>query len=460
MTQPQNEAVTLASVNPADGQVVGVVPVTPVDEIAGVVNRARRVQGAWAALGAQERAGLVGDAAAVFVERADELGELLTREMGKPLARGVGEVRSVGKGMPRELEEMVGAFEPEVHEDSRTHSIVYHDPLGVCAAITPWNFPMSMPHWMCLPALMAGNAVVLKPSEETPLTAQAYVDILNQVLPEGVLQIVHGAEDQGRALVDSDVDLIAFTGSREVGKLILRAASRGLKRVILELGGKDPLIVLDDADLEKAADFAARNSFENAGQVCVSTERIFVPESVADRFVDLLVERTRQVRVGSGLDEGTEVGPMVNETQRDHVLSQVEQAVSAGARVVAGGDGHQGNFVVPTVLMDVTEGMEIACQETFGPVAAVTVVSDEEDALRRANDSPFGLGAVVFGQDEERAMGVARRLSAGMVGINRSAGGATGTPWVGARESGYGFHHSVEGHRQFTQVRLVSRSKS
>ncbi len=459
MTGSESQVRWLESVNPADGEIVGRVAITPVDEIPLIVARARAVQAAWAALGAAARAKMLVEAAPEFLERAEELGELLTREMGKPLARAVGEVRSIGKGMQRELEQMVAAFEPEVYEDGRTHSVVYHDPLGVCGAITPWNFPMSMPHWMCLPALAAGNTVILKPSEETPLTAQAYVDIINGVLPEGVLQIVHGAEDQGKALVDSDIDLVAFTGSRQVGKGIMRAASRRLKRVILELGGKDPLIVLDDADLEEAADFAASNSFDNAGQVCVSTERIFVAEPVADRFVELLVERAGDIKVGDGLDEQTEVGPMINAAQRDHVLAQIEQAVESGARVVAGGAGHHGNFVVPTVLVDVGEDMDIACEETFGPVAAVTVVADEEEALRRANDSPFGLGAVVFGRDEERAMGVARRLAAGMVGINRSVGGAAGTPWVGARESGYGFHHSKEGHRHFTQVRLVSRSK-
>lgn len=449
----------LQSFDPATGEVVGEVSVTPVEEIPEVVARARAAQSDWASLGAVARAERLGSVAERFLERAEELGELLTREMGKPLARGIGEVRGVGSRMRAELAEMVEAFEPEVLEDDKTRSVIYHDPYGVCAAITPWNFPMSMPNWLCLPALAAGNTVVLKPSEETPLIAQAYADILNEALPRDVLQVVHGADRQGKALVASEVDLIAFTGSREVGKLILSAAGKDLKRVILELGGKDPLIVLEDADLERAADFAADNSFENAGQVCVSTERIFVPESIAERFVELVAERTRAKRVGSGLDEATEVGPMINARQRDHVLAQIDAAVAAGARVEAGGEGHHDNFVVPTLLVGVSEEMEVACEETFGPVATITVVEDEDDAVRRANDSPFGLGAVVFGGDEERAEGVGRRLQAGMVGINRGVGGVAGTPWVGARESGYGYHHSRDGHRQFTQVRLMSRPR-
>jgi succinate-semialdehyde dehydrogenase/glutarate-semialdehyde dehydrogenase len=397
-------------------------------------------------------------AAHVFLDRAEEIGHLITVEMGKPLAESVSEVRSCGQGLEGELLEIQEALAPEVIEDGRLRSIVYRDPFGVCAAITPWNFPFSMPHWMVLPALAAGNSVILKPSEETPLTGQAYVDIVGALLPNGVLQIAHGGDEQGKALVRSDLDLIAFTGSREAGKDILRSASDGLRRVILELGGKDPLIVLEDADIEKAATFAAWNSFRNAGQVCVSTERIFVCEAVEERFEHLLAEASSRRVVGNGLKPGTTIGPMVNERQRDHVLRHIEDAVSRGARVLAGGSGHHDNFVVPTVLTGVTDEMAIAREETFGPVACITRVANEEEAIRRANDTPFGLGAVVFGS-QERASQVARHLRAGMVGVNRGVHGAKGAPWVGARESGYGFHKSRDGHRQFTQTRVVTQGR-
>ncbi len=277
------------------------------------------------------------------------------------------------------------------------------------------------------------------------------------MLPEGVLTVVHGADAQGKALVASDVDMIAFTGSREVGKHILREASGTLKRVVLELGGKDPMIVLDDADLEAAAKFAAFNSFRNCGQVCVSTERIFVLDSVADEFESALTELASAMRPGGGLEDA-DVGPMVNATQRDHVLAQIDAAVSAGARVLAGGGEHEGNFVAPTVLADIDDEMEIGSVETFGPVACVTRVSSVDEAVERANDTRFGLGAVVFGAKGERTEAVARRLTAGMIGINRAVGGLPGTPWVGARESGYGFHKSRDGHRQFTQTRVLTRS--
>jgi acyl-CoA reductase-like NAD-dependent aldehyde dehydrogenase len=446
----------LISSDPATGDIVGEVPVTPADQVQDAVDRARGAQPAWAHRSAEERAQILEQAAPLLRDRAEEHAALITREMGKALTESRAEARSLGSAMQRELQEMVEAVAPEVLEAGGARSTIHHDPLGVVGAITPWNFPMSMPSWMILPALATGNTVVFKPSEETPLCGQAYADTLNEVLPEDVLVVIHGADAQGQALVRSDVDMIAFTGSREVGKLIMREASDSLKRVVLELGGKDPMIVLDDADIEEAARFAAHNSFRNCGQVCVSTERIFVVESVADAFEEALSRLAEATRVGNGL-EGAEMGPMVNARQRDHVLRQIDAAVAAGATVLTGGSGHRNNFVMPTVLSNVDESMEIGSVETFGPVACVTRVASEDEAVARANDTPFGLGAVVFGGDEERAEAVARRLTAGMIGVNRAVFGVAGSPWVGARESGFGFHKSPAGHRQFTQTRVVTR---
>ena len=450
---------TLKSLNPATGEVVGEVPITPIGEIPNIVARARAAQPAWRDLGLEKRMQTMLPVGTQLVNRADDLGRLLMREMGKPLPEAVGEIKHCGESLEATLREIVDALQPDVLEDDKAKSFVYHDPLGVCVAITPWNFPLSMPHWMVIPALMAGNTVVLKPSEETPLIAQAYVDALNEALAKHVLQIVHGADEQGKALVQADVDLIAFTGSREAGKHILSAASSGLKRVILELGGKDPMIVLEDADIGAAAEFAVRNSFRNAGQVCVSTERIYVADEIADAFEAEVVKLTNEQKVGQGTEEGVTVGPMINHRQRDHVLAQIEDAVKDGARVIAGGEGHHGGFIMPTVLGDVTHEMDIMRSETFGPVACIARFDDVNEAVRLANDTPFGLGAVVFGGDEQRAADVARRLDAGMIGINKSCGGATGSPWVGAKQSGFGYHSGKQGHRQFTQPRVVTVAK-
>lgn len=446
---------SLKSFNPATGELVGEVPVTATSEIPAIVQRARDAQPAWAALGLSGRGELLAQGCKTLVEKAPELGELLTREMGKPLASGIGEVKSCGRKVDQDLAEMSEALKEEVIDDGRIRTVQYRDAYGVCAAITPWNFPISMPHWMCLPALMAGNTVVLKPSEETPLIAQAYVDALNAFLPKDVLQIVHGADDQGKALVAADVDFIAFTGSREVGKKILSASASALKRVVLELGGKDPMLVLDGANLEETGKFAANNSFGNSGQVCVSTERIYVNKASADEFVKHLCEAAAEKTVGDGMDQSTKLGPMINSRQRDHVLAQIDKAIEQGAVLAYGGKGHHDNFVNPTVLRGVTHEMDIAREETFGPVACVIEVENDEEAITLANDTPFGLGATVFGPDQA-ALAAGRKLTAGMIGVNKSCGGASGTPWVGAQESGYGFHSGKEGHRQFTQLRLVS----
>lgn len=447
----------LKSINPATGAVVGAVPVTTPEQLAAVVARARQAQPAWGALSLLQRAVALRPGAAALRANAERLAELLTAEMGKPLADARGEVNACAESWEESLDELVQALSSETLRDERTHTTLHYSPLGVCAAITPWNFPVMMPQESVLPALMAGNTVVLKPSEETPLIAQAWVDLVAPLLPPGVLQVVHGGRDLGKALVQADVDLIVFTGSRAAGAHILQAAAPGLKRVILELGGKDPLVVLDDADLEAAATFAVRNSFRNAGQVCVSTERIYVDQRVAQPFIDLVCAKTRQLKQGPGTEPGVHIGPMINGRQKKNVLAQLEKAKAAGARVVEGGLDAPGNFVPPTVVVGLNHTMELMREETFGPVACIVPVADEEEAVRLANDTPYGLGAAVFGKDVARAERVAERIHAGMVGVNRGCGGAKGSPWVGARQSGFGFHSGKAGHRQFAQVRVVSR---
>ncbi len=444
----------LESINPATLEVVGTVPVTPVDEIPSIVAKARNAQKAWAELGLNARVELLRPVAKRLEEETSRIGSLITAEMGKSTKEAQGEASYGAQKFASELESAYEAFLPEEVCDENTKSLVYRDPFGVSAAITPWNFPMLMPQQCILPSLVAGNTVIFKPSEETPLVGQAYADVLNEFLPEGVLQIIHGADDQGKAIVSSDINLVTFTGSREVGAEILTACGPDLKRVILELGGKDALIVLDDADIEAAANFAVHNSFRNAGQVCVSTERIYVNDSIAEEFEKLVIRKTEELKQGNPSEDDVAIGPMVSSTQRDIVLQQLDQAIEDGAEVRCGGTTNE-NFIKPTVLTGCSHEMRIMHDETFGPVCCIQRVTNDEQAVKLANDTPYGLGGAVFGE-VDHAVSIARKLTTGMIGINKACGGAEGTPWVGACQSGYGYHSGRDGHRQFTQVRTVN----
>jgi succinate-semialdehyde dehydrogenase / glutarate-semialdehyde dehydrogenase len=302
--------------------------------------------------------------------------------------------------------------------------------------------------------LVAGNSVVFKPSEETPLIAQEYVDLFNKILPKDLLQIIQGDEKQGKALVNADVNLIAFTGSKDAGKDIMKNASSGLKRLIMELGGKDPLIVLKDTNLDNAARFAVASSFENAGQMCTSTERIFVDISIAELFENKVIQYAKNYKVGSW-DEESDIGPIINKKQRDMILSQIDDAVEKGAKIIFGEKQNKEGFILPTVLTNVSNDMKIFQDETFGPVVSISYFKTNEEAILKANDSEFGLGAVIYGK--EGVEEIAQELEAGMLGINQGLGSAGDTPWVGSKQSGFGYHGSPDGHRQFTQVKVITQ---
>ena len=454
----------IQSINPVNQEIVGRVPVTEVDAIPEALNRSSLEQKKWAEKSLQERGDILRPVVEKIRAEKEALATLMTKEMGKPIKASMGEVGACASVIEREIPEMVKALSSEKKDHAKMTETVFFDPIGVSVAITPWNFPMLMPVWQILPSLMAGNSVIFKPSEETPLIAQALADLFIQVLPEDVLIVVHGDGEQGRALVAAkETRLITFTGSRTAGLHILRAASEQLKRVILELGGKDPLVVLKSADIPSAVKFAVGNGFRNSGQVCVSTERVYIDQSV---FADFNLELKRQVEnltVGDGLVDGIDMGPMVNEKQKSLVEKQLQEAVAAGAKVlVQGQDGGdlkaKGQFVPPTVLTDVDHKMSVMKDETFGPVLGVMPFQSEEEAVDLANDTPYGLGAAVFGEESE-AERIAARLQSGMVGINKGVSGTPNSPWVGAKESGYGFHSSEMGHRQFAQVRVVTRAK-
>lgn len=444
--------VTLKSYDPSNGELLGEVPVTPVEMIGEVVSAAQLAARDWRRLDPDERLEIISRAYAHLDPIKDDLSVLLSREMGKDIRRASGEVRYVvGKGAAI-AQSVVDALQPRNPGGS---SWIEYKPLGVVAVISPWNYPVAMAHNLIVPSLAAGNSVVFKPSEETPLVAKAYADRLNDILPPNLLQVIYGDGEQGQALVEGDVNMIAFTGSQATGKKIMASASSRLKRLVMELGGNDPLIVLSDADLESAAQFAVANSVENAGQMCIATERIYVDEQVADEFEKKVAEITAGYKVGPWDMEGVHVGPIINEKQHRNVVRHLEDAAARGARFLFGGVEQPERYIKPTVVADVTPDMLLEKEETFGPVVAISRYTSIGDAIERANRSSYGLGAVVFGGS--RASTVADELEAGMVGVNMGVGGGGNVPWVGAKQSGFGFRNSPEGHRQFAQVRVVNR---
>lgn len=444
----------LESRNPVNQEVIGKVLITDIDTINDIVKRSKIAQKKWGKLSVDERIQRLVKASEQLIPEINRLAVLLSKEMGKDLNRSTGEVSGCAHDVSYRASDVKNAIQTQIFQSSGMKTQMQYNALGVCAVISPWNYPLAMAHWLIIPALVAGNSVVFKPSEETPLIAQAYVDLFNKILPKDVLQIIHGDEKQGKALVNSDVNLIAFTGSKETGKDIMKNASTSLKRLIMELGGKDPLIVLKDADIDKAARFAVASSFENAGQMCNSTERVFVDKSIAEVFESRAIAYAQQYKVGSW-DEQSDIGPIINEKQRSVILTQIEDAVQKGAKIIFGDEQNRKGFILPTVITNVNNEMKIFQEETFGPVVSICYFDTNEEAISKANNSDFGLGAVVYGKDGVND--IADKMEAGMVGINQGIGSAGDTPWVGSKQSGFGYHGSPDGHRQFTQVKVITQ---
>lgn len=445
--------------NPATGELLAEIPCASASAVAEAVSRARAAQPAWAALGFDGRLSALEAAAVRFSDEAtvERLAGLITAEMGKPIKDARREAASTAGGIRRLSTTAAAALQPVETREDGTVTCLSREALGVVAAITPWNFPLAMARELIVPALVAGNTVVFKPSELVPLCGAALFDELAAALPPGVIELVQGGEATGKALVAASIDMVGFVGSVEAGRHIMAACAKDLKRLVLELGGKDPMIVCADADLEQAADYAVRESMRNTGQVCCSVERIYVEAAVAERFTALVVDRAKACTSGDGRGD-VFMGPMASEQQRAAVLRQIEDAKSKGARVLLGGSAPAGPglFLPATVVTDVDESMALMTQETFGPVATLRVVTDAEQALTLANQSEFGLGASVWSGDAARGRALASRLQAGQVGVNRGIGGAGDLPWAGVKQSGFGFLGSPDGYRMFTRPLSVS----
>lgn len=449
--------------NPATNAVVGRVPACTGRETRAAIELASRAWPAWRAMPAPERAAIISKAAQLMRENVDELAALLTAEQGKPLKEARGEI-SYGAGyfewFAEEARRIYGETIPGNRAKQRI--IVLREPVGVVAAITPWNFPNAMIARKIAPALAAGCCFIGKPAPETPLSALAIGALCEKAgLPKGVLQIITGpAEPIAEALLQSDdVRKLSFTGSTEVGKLLMRGSADTLKRLTLELGGNAPFIVCEDADLEKAASAAMLAKYRNAGQTCICVNRFLVHTACAERFTRLLVEKTAALKVGDGSDPASDIGPLISLDAVDKVRRLLRDAEKHGAETLLGqapGDDSKSLFVPPVVLRGVTPEMALTREEIFGPVSAIQTFSGDEEAIEKANATEFGLASYVFTENLSRAWRIVEGLRYGMIGLNDSAISAVQAPFGGVKHSGFGREGGRQGLDEYLEYKYVS----
>lgn len=455
---------TIRVQDPATEEYFAEVPRSSLAEVDRACKAARRAFSTWSRTTPSERAVFLSEAATVLEGKADEIAELLTREQGKPLKEAKGEVKAAVQALrffSCHADLPVGEW--RAPNRKRTVNLVRKYPIGPVAVISPWNYPVLLTAWKVALALAAGCTVIIKPSSKTPLAVTDFTKCLVEAgALAGVVNLVHGSgSDVGMALVRHPaVAKITFTGETETGKALMREASRGLKRLTLELGGHCPLIVAEDADLEAAVEGGVYRSFRNMGQVCNSINRIYVERRVYDEFVSLFVERTKRLTIGPGFED-PDLGPMVDDETRQQVISHVEDALSKGAKLACGGkvpEGFErGFFFEPTVLTDVNHEMIVMREETFGPVAPIMAVESLEEALQYANSLRYGLVAYVYTRDLGRALWFAERLEHGTVGINNVVGGEVEHPYAGWKESGLGFElseHALDEFRVLKHIRI------
>ncbi|AOE86969.1 aldehyde dehydrogenase family protein [Pseudomonas sp. TCU-HL1] len=451
-------------INPANEAVLAQVAVAGAVDANAAISAARKAfdQGDWPWLGVRARAAILRRIAESIEADCEQLARLETLNAGKTLGESLGDVANVVATF-RFYAALLEGEGGTLNTHAPAHVISYNqrEPVGVCALIAPWNYPLLQLAWKVAPALAAGNTLVVKPSSMTPLTALRLCELIERVgLPEGVFNLLTGPGDIGEQLAASaDVDLVSLTGGATAGGKVMRAASGNFKRVALELGGKNPNIVFADTDFEVALDQALNAVYFNAGQVCSAGSRLLVEAGIHDEFVQALADRVRRIRLGDGLADGTQMGPVISAGQRDQVLGMVNVALEEGARLLAGGRIPQGSefergyWLEPTLLGNVRASMRIAREEIFGPVITVERFEGEAEALQLANDTPFGLAAGVWTRDLATAHRVARRLRAGTVWINDYNAAFPQAPWGGYKSSGIGRELSRAGLDEFSEVK-------
>jgi succinate-semialdehyde dehydrogenase/glutarate-semialdehyde dehydrogenase len=448
--------------NPADGTMVGTVPACGADETRRAIEAASRALPTWRSMVAKDRSALLRKWFDLMVAHADDLAALLTAEQGKPLAEARGEVlygASFIEWFAEEGKRVYGDVIPSPTSDKRI--VVIKQAIGVVGAITPWNFPNAMITRKAGPALAAGCTMVLKPALQTPFSALALAELAHRAgIPKGVFNVVTGNSRAigGEMTSNPAVRKITFTGSTEVGRLLMRQSADQIKKLGLELGGNAPFIVFDDADLDAAAAGAVISKYRNNGQTCVCANRIYVQDSVYDAFATKLAEKVRTLKVGKGTDAGVILGPLIDDAALAKVEEHVKDALAKGAKVMLGGKRHAlgGRFYEPTILTGVTREMKVAVEETFGPVAPLFRFKDEADVIAQANDSEFGLASYFYARDLGRVWRVAEALEAGIVGVNTGLISTEVAPFGGVKQSGLGREGSKYGIDDFLQIKYVS----
>ncbi|MEW4327474.1 NAD-dependent succinate-semialdehyde dehydrogenase [Rossellomorea marisflavi] len=451
---------TIEVVNPATSEVIATVPNGSTKEAKKAVDAASEAFKSWSAHSAYERSELVRKWHDLIHENREDLARTMTLEQGKPLKEALGEIDYANgyiSWFAEEGKRVYGEQIPATQRDKRM--FVTKQPVGVVAVITPWNFPAAMITRKVAPALAAGCTVVIKPAELTPLTAFKLAHLAEEAgIPKGVINVVSGdSKTIGEAWTDDTrVRKLTFTGSTPVGKILMKNSADTMKKISLELGGHAPSIVTQDADLDKAVKGVVASKYRNAGQTCVCTNRIYVHESIVDQFTEKYVAEVKKLKVGNGLDEGIDIGPLIDDRAVDKVKKHIEDAVDKGAKIETGGSVKEGLFFEPTVLTGVTDDMLCMSEETFGPLAPITTFKTEEEAVERANDSIYGLAAYVFTENISRGIAICEQLEYGIVGLNDGGPSAPQAPFGGFKQSGLGREGGHQGMDEYLEVKYIS----
>jgi succinate-semialdehyde dehydrogenase/glutarate-semialdehyde dehydrogenase len=449
-------------VNPSTGKDVANVSKGGREEAQEAIESADKAFATWSKFTAYERAEYMLKLRDLMLEHDEELATIMSSEMGKAYSESLGEVKYAASFLTWYSEEGKRIY-GETIPASASHKrlFVVKQPVGVVAAITPWNFPLAMMTRKLGPALAAGCTSIIKPASQSPLSALAFAKLVEQAgIPEGVVNIVAGAtgEISDEIFENPIVKKVSFTGSTEVGKKLVEQSASQLKKLSLELGGHAPFIIFEDADLELAAEGALASKFRNSGQTCVCANRIYVHENVIDEFAEIFRAKVEKLKVGNSLDESVEIGPLVNEDGFEKVQEHVEDAVEKGAKVLQGGSkvGEEGFFYAPTVLSNVTDDMLIMQEETFGPVAPLTSFTEVDEVIEKANDTEYGLAAYLYTQDISRSVKVSEALDFGVIGLNDAMPGTAQAPFGGQKHSGYGREGGKEGIQEYLSVKYIS----